>query len=69
MNLKSPDPAKLRQVLDTIYAVDATQTKDGVDIPAGEHPDLVSWLQSDWPDLLVTEGPLVSLAELDQLKS
>lgn len=69
MNLKSPDPAKLRQVLDTIYAVDATQTKDGVDIPAGENPDLIKWLQSDWPDLLVTEGPLVSLAELDQLKS
>lgn len=69
MNIKSPDPAKLRQVLDTVYGVDATQTKDGVDIPDTEHPDLPSWLQSDWPDLVVREGPLVSLAELDQLKT
>lgn len=69
MHIKSPDPAKLRQVLDTVYAVDATVTDDGVDIPDTEHPDLLSWLRSDWPDLVPTEGPLVSQAELDQLKT
>lgn len=69
MNLKSPDPAKLRQVLDTVYGVDATVTKDGVEFPDTEHPDLPSWLRSDWPDLVQADGPLVSPAELDQLKT
>lgn len=67
MHIKSPDPAKLRQVLDTVFGVNGVITKDGVEIPDEEDSDLMVWLGVDWPDLVTSVTPLVTEAELDLL--
>jgi hypothetical protein len=55
VRIRSTNPARLIEILDAVYGVEAKHVGDWVEIGTDAHPNLQDWIRSDWPELLVLD--------------
>jgi hypothetical protein len=67
VRIRSTNPARLIEILDAVYGVEAKHVGDWVEIGTDAHPGLQNWIRSDWPELLVLDRAPIDLKDFDLL--
>jgi hypothetical protein len=69
VRVRSTNPARLIEILDAVYGVEAKHVGDWVEIGTDAHTSLQDWIRSDWPELLVLDQAQIDPAEYEPLKA
>ena len=67
MRIRSTNPARLIEILDAVYGVEAKHVGDWVEIGTDANPGLQNWIRSDWPELLVLDQAPIDPKEVELL--